>query len=288
MARRSSGCAREDFGELRHHGGVSPAWPIGYDDLEPYYTRGRAPVPRARRIAARIRPSRRRADRTRIPRSATSRASSSSSDDFARAGLRPFHVPLGIMLDEQHPQHEPVHPLRHVRRLSRAWSMRSPTPRSCASIPRSQHPNVTLLTNAYVERLETSAFGPRGHDGVIVERNGSTETYSGRRRRRRPAGAINSAALLLRSANEKHPRGLANGSDVVGRHYMGHINSVLMAVSRCPNPTVFQKTLGVNDFYFGIVRLAVSDGAHLLRRQARWRRALGGRACRSRRDSRST
>ena len=65
------------------------------------------------------------------------------------------------------------------------------------------------------------------------------------------AGAINSAALLLRSANERHPRGLANSSDVVGRHYMGHVNSVLMAVSKCPNPTVFQKTLAVNDFYFG-------------------------------------
>src|SRR5216117_1343590 len=64
-------------------------------------------------------------------------------------------------------------------------------------------------------------------------------------------GAINSAALLLRSANDRHPRGLANGSDVVGRHYMGHINSILMAISKCPNPTVFQKSLSVNDFYFG-------------------------------------
>ena len=64
-------------------------------------------------------------------------------------------------------------------------------------------------------------------------------------------GAINSAAVLLRSANDKHPRGLANSSDVVGRHYMGHTNSVLMAVSKCPNPTIFQKTLAVNDFYFG-------------------------------------
>jgi choline dehydrogenase-like flavoprotein len=57
--------------------------------------------------------------------------------------------------------------------------------------------------------------------------------------------------LLLRSANPQHPNGLANRSDVVGRHFMGHINSVLMAVSKCPNPTVFQKTLAVNDFYFG-------------------------------------
>jgi hypothetical protein len=56
---------------------------------------------------------------------------------------------------------------------------------------------------------------------------------------------------LLRSASEKHPLGLANGSDVVGRHYMGHVNSVLMALSKCPNPTVFQKTLALNDFYFG-------------------------------------
>jgi choline dehydrogenase-like flavoprotein len=63
-------------------------------------------------------------------------------------------------------------------------------------------------------------------------------------------GAINSAALLLRSANEKHPRGLGNNSDVVGRHYMGHVNSVLMAISKCPNPTTFQKTLALNDFYF--------------------------------------
>ena len=64
-------------------------------------------------------------------------------------------------------------------------------------------------------------------------------------------GAINSAALLLRSANDKHPNGLANSSDVVGRHYMGHTNSVLMAISKCANPTIFQKTLSLNDFYFG-------------------------------------
>jgi len=85
---------------------------------------------------------------------------------------------------------------------------------------------------------------------VLVERDGVTETYSADIVVV-SAGAINSAALLLRSANDRHPRGLANGSDVVGRHYMGHINSVLLALSKCPNPTVFQKTLAVNDFYFG-------------------------------------
>jgi choline dehydrogenase-like flavoprotein len=85
---------------------------------------------------------------------------------------------------------------------------------------------------------------------VTVEGDGETMTFSGSIVVV-SCGAINSAALLLRSANDKHPRGLANGSDVVGRHYMGYVNSVLMAISKCPNPTVFQKTLAVNDFYFG-------------------------------------
>jgi choline dehydrogenase-like flavoprotein len=115
--------------------------------------------------------------------------------------------------------------------------------------PALAYPNVTLLTNARVERLDTSPSG-REVTGVVVKRLGAIERYT--------AdvvvvscGAINSAALLLRSATDRHPGGLANGSGVVGRHYMGHINSVLMAVSRCPNPTVFQKTLAVNDYYFG-------------------------------------
>ena len=64
-------------------------------------------------------------------------------------------------------------------------------------------------------------------------------------------GAINSALLLLRSASDEHPKGLANGSDVVGRHYMRHNNSAFMAISRSPNPTRFQKTLALNDYYFG-------------------------------------
>jgi len=115
--------------------------------------------------------------------------------------------------------------------------------------PALRHPNVTLLTNAYVSRLETSATG-RAVTGITVERNGAREEYQAEIVVV-SAGAINSAALLLRSANDRHPRGLANSSGVVGRHYMGHVNSVLMALSKCPNPTIFQKTLGVNDFYFG-------------------------------------
>src|SRR5439155_1765439 len=112
-----------------------------------------------------------------------------------------------------------------------------------------KNPNVTLLTNSLVKRLETDSSG-REIKGVLVERNGSLETYAADLVVV-SCGAINSAALLLRSASDKHPRGLANSSDIVGRHYMGHTNSVMMAISKCPNPTIFQKTLGVNDFYFG-------------------------------------
>jgi choline dehydrogenase-like flavoprotein len=108
---------------------------------------------------------------------------------------------------------------------------------------------VTLLTGAYVERLESSASG-REVTGIVVTRAGVTERHSANVVVV-SAGAINSAALLLRSTSDRHLGGLANGSDVVGRHYMGHVNSVLMAISKCPNPTVFQKTLGLNDFYFG-------------------------------------
>src|SRR5512145_1433444 len=112
-----------------------------------------------------------------------------------------------------------------------------------SSMPRPMHRSA-----AWIRRSSTDASG-RKVSGVEVQRNGQRESYT--------AdivvvacGAINSAALLLRSANDRHPHGLANGSGQVGRNYMCHLNSVLLAVSRCPNPTVFQKTLALNDFYY--------------------------------------
>ncbi|MGH7702873.1 MAG: GMC oxidoreductase, partial [Gemmatimonadales bacterium] len=168
-------------------------------------------------------------------------------EDLARLGYRPFHVPLGVMLDESN---------RRTSRCIRCATcdghpclvQAKSDAQVCCVDPALEHGNVTLVTNAYVSRLET---GPSGREvtKVHVERNGAKESYSGSMVVV-SCGAINSAALLLRSANDKHPRGLANGSDVVGRHYMGHVNSVLMALSKCPNPTVFQKTLALNDFYF--------------------------------------
>ena len=159
-------------------------------------------------------------------------------------GLKPFHTPLGVMLDERNPQKSPCIRCSTCDGFPCLVNAKADA-HICCVIPALSHPNVTLLTDTKVTRLQTSASG-REVTGVEVERNGAKETYSasvvvvaG--------GAINSAALLLRSANDRHPNGLANGSDMVGRHYMGHTNSVLMALSKCPNPTVFQKTLSVND-----------------------------------------
>jgi choline dehydrogenase-like flavoprotein len=237
----------EDFGELRHHGGISPAWPIRYGELEPYYTQAETLYQVH---------GKRGEDPTEPPANSPYPWPAVShepriqqlSDDFARAGLRPFHVPVGVMLDEKNPRASRCIRCNTCDGFPCLVSAKADA-QVCAVDPALQHPNVTLLTQALVKRLETDASG-RQVKQVVVERNSSTETYS--------AdivvvscGAINSAALLLRSANDKHSRGLANSSDVVGRHYMGHTNSVLMAISKCPNPTVFQKTLGVNDFYFG-------------------------------------
>jgi choline dehydrogenase-like flavoprotein len=238
---------REDFGEVRHHGGLSPAWPIAYADLEPYYTKaeqlyqvhGRRGEDPTEPPACVPYPHPPVSHEPRIQQ---------LSDDFARLGLQPFHTPLGVMLDEQRARHSHCIRCDTCDGFPCLLSAKADAQVCCVD-PALQHPNVTLLTNAQVSRLETRASG-REVSTVHVERNGAHEEYSGDIVVV-SCGAINSAALLLRSHNDRHPDGLANRSGVVGRHYMGHVNSVLMAVSKCPNPTVFQKSLSLNDFYFG-------------------------------------
>jgi choline dehydrogenase-like flavoprotein len=238
---------REDFGELRHHGGLSPSWPIGYDELEPYYTQAehlyqvhgeRGADPTEPWASAPYR----------FPAVQHEPRIQQLHDDLVRCGLRPFHVPLGIRLDESDPQRSPCIRCETCDGFPCLLHAKSDAQVICVDRAL-EYPNVSLLRNSRVKRLLTSPSG-REVTGVVVDRNGSEEVFSGDVVVS-SCGAINSAALLLRSANERHPRGLANGSDVVGRHYMGHINSVLLAISRTPNPTVFQKTLAVNDFYFG-------------------------------------
>ena len=236
---------KEDFGEITHDDGISPAWPISYDEMEPYYTKAEQvyQVHGARGE-----------DPTEPPASAPYPFPAVSheprmqqlSDDLERNGYRPFHSPNGIMLNEQNMPYsacvrcedcDGFPCLVHAKSDAEVLGVR----------PALQSPNVSLVTHAEVVKLNTNAAGTAVTE-VVVRRDGQTESYQ--------AGivvvscgAANSARLLLMSANDKHPHGLANGSDQVGRHYMYHNSQAVLAISKEPNPTKFQKTLGLNDFY---------------------------------------
>jgi choline dehydrogenase-like flavoprotein len=237
----------QDFGELRHHGGVSPAWPIAYADLEPYYTQAehlyhvhgkRGEDPTEPWASAPYK----------HPAMSHEPRLQALSDGWERLGHRPFHVPVGVMIDERNRRKSACIRCATCDGHPCLVNAKADAQVVCVD-PALEHGNVSLITGAYVARLETDGSG-REVKRVHVRRNGEDETHS--------AdvvvvacGAINSAALLLRSASERHPQGLANGSGMVGRNYMCHLNSVMLAISKCPNPTVFQKTLALNDFYFG-------------------------------------
>jgi choline dehydrogenase-like flavoprotein len=238
---------KEDFGELRHHDGTSPAWPISYDDIEPYYT-----------LAEQLYHvhGARGEDPTEPPASAPYPHPAVShepriqqlADDLAAAGYTPFHAPCGIMLDEANMPFstcircatcDGFPCLVHAKSDAEVLGVR----------PALEHPNVTLLTNARVVRLETNEGGTTVTD-VVVEREGGEERFAGDIVVV-ACGAANTAKLLLQSASESHPNGLANGSDQVGRNYMFHDSTAVLALSREENATSYQKTLGLNDFYFG-------------------------------------
>ncbi len=236
----------EDFGELRHHDGISPAWPIAYEDMEPYYTKAEQlyQVHGARGEDPTEPPS---SGPYPFPAVSHEPRIQQLSDDLAKEGLHPFHAPCGILLDESNTPYskcvrcqncDGFPCLVHAKSDAEVISVR----------PALEHSNVTLLTGAEAVRLETNPAGT-AVTGVLVNVNGAEETFqsdivvvS--------CGAANSAKLLLASATDAHPRGLANGSDQVGRNYMFHNSQAVLALSKEENPTIFQKTLGVNDFYF--------------------------------------
>jgi choline dehydrogenase-like flavoprotein len=235
-----------DFGELRHQDGISPAWPISYADLEPFYTRAEYLY---QVHGARGEDPTEGFSSAPYPYPAVSHEPriQQLSDDLARGGYRPFHTPCGIMLTENNmPFSKCIRCMEcdgfpclvHAKADAEVIGIR----------PALQFPNVTLLTNARAMQLKTNPMGTVVTE-VVVERDGALETYQGQIVVV-SCGAANSARLLLASANDKHPRGLANGSDQVGRNYMAHNNQAVLAISKEPNPTHYQKTLGVNDFYF--------------------------------------
>jgi choline dehydrogenase-like flavoprotein len=233
---------REDFKAMQHMDGVSPAWPIDYDTLAPYYDRAeRLYHVRGEHGVDPTEPPRGHYPYERVPHSA------SMEEIVARLqglGLRPFALPLGL----QRPgQPDGCRLCNTCNSFACKVHAKSEADVVCVR-PSLQRTNVTLWTNACARRLHTDAAGRR----VVAA---EIETADGVVRVKAPlfvlsAGAINSAALLLRSASDKHPHGLANSSGQVGRRYMAHLATMMQGFHPLrKNATVFQKTVAINDYY---------------------------------------
>ena len=238
-----------DFGEVRHYGGVSPAWPLSYQDFEPYYAEAER-LYLVHGLAGE--------DPTEPPRSSAFPHPPVSHepriqqlhDDFERTGHHPFHLPVGVDLDESNPEKGRCVRCDRFDGFPCLTDGKADAHVLCVR-PALRHPNVTLRTHSTVERLETDAAGRSVARVVVAGRSPGEKEVYGADVVVVACGAANSAALLLRSASDRHPNGLANGSDQVGRNYMAHINSGVIAISQAPNETKFQKTLGINDYYWG-------------------------------------
>ncbi len=232
---------REDFCAMEHAGGLSPAWPIEYDTLEPYYARAERLFGVHGEAGA---------DPTEPPRSGPypypplrhNPAIAEVAERLRAQGLRPFPIPSSVQ------DHAGGACVRcntcdgFPCRLGAKGDAET-----CLIDPVLQHGNVALRTEALVVRLLADASGRRIEaaelaDGTQVR--GDLFVLA--------AGAVNSAAILLRSVHAKHPSGLANSSGMVGRHYMNHNCTAVMAIRPLrANREPFQKTLALNDFYLG-------------------------------------
>jgi choline dehydrogenase-like flavoprotein len=235
----------DDFGAVRHEDGWSPAWPIGYGDLEPYYgeaewlyhVHGRAGEDPAE--------GKRTLGYPHPPVSHSPRLEKLSAQ-LKAAGYNPFHAPSAVLLDEQRPELSACmrcnfcdgHPcITGAKADAEVIGIR----------PLLDYGNFTLLTNCEAVRLVSRGrrVSVVGKNSIGMEREFSADTVI------LAAGAVNTAKLLLSS-------GIANSSDQVGRNYMAHNSRAVMSISPEPNPTVFQKTLAVNDFYFANPERGVS------------------------------
>jgi choline dehydrogenase-like flavoprotein len=228
---------REDFREVQHAGGISPAWPIDYDTLAPFYEQAEQLYHVHGEQGA---------DPTEAPRGAFphapiphAQAMAGIVEQLRRQGLHPSPLPLGlrdgcILCDTCNSFPCKLHAKSEAD--------------VCCIRPAIERPNVTLWTNAFARRLMTDPTGKR-IAAVEVERNGETVRVAGALFIV-SCGAVNSAALMLRSASSAHPNGLANSSGLVGRRYMAHLATMMEGFHPFRrNDTVFQKTVAINDYY---------------------------------------
>lgn len=234
---------REDFHPRAHEGGTTAGWPFSYEELEPYYERAEAIMGVHGTQGE---------DPTEPPRGPFPHPAVDHEPEIERLdrrlrkqGLHPLHLPVAI---DQGPKGrcQKGSPCDGFPCMVRAKGDAENS--LLRPILLKKNPNVTLRTDSYVDRLETDESGTRVTAAHVVR--GGESTVIEARVFVVSAGAVNSAALLLRSANRHHPNGLANSSGLVGRCFMSHNNSVILALSPFRmNPTRFQKTLAIHDFY---------------------------------------
>ncbi len=235
----------EDFGEVRHYGGISPSWPLSYEEFKPYYN-----------VAEKLYSvhGERGEDPTEPPESHPYPFPAISHEPYIEniasqmkgLNLNPFHLPLGLHLNEKNPEKSLCIRCDTCDGFPCLVDAKADAETACINTALQE--GVELMTNAKAMRLITDSSGKIIKE-VEVEKEGerihlSADTFVV------SCGAVNSAALLLRSRNSLHPKGLANGSDQVGRNYMFHLNSVMISVSASVNPTKYEKTLAINDYYF--------------------------------------
>ena len=239
---------KKDFEEITYEDGVSPAWPISYEELEPYYQeaerlyfvhgeRGEDPTePPAPKPFA-------------YPKLSQEPRMLEVFNQLKALGLKPFHLPIGVQRFEDNLKDSPCIRCNTCDGFPCLVNAKGDAEQACL-IHALKHTNVTLMTGTKVEKIETDASGRRA-TAVQATTKGETRRFEAQTLIV-SAGAINSAVILLKSASAKHPNGLANASGLVGRNYMRHNNSAMLAIDPFKkNPTIFQKTMGVNDFYFG-------------------------------------
>jgi len=266
----------EDFGEIRHQGGISPAWPITYADMEPYYTKaeelfhvhgdlGSAPaVPGG--FGSEFDPTEPfHSKRYPYPAFTNEPHMQLVEDEVRKLGVHTFPIPLGLKRNEADPLASKCVRCDTCDGYPCLVHAKSDADINCVRQILAL-PNVTLMTNARVLRLLTNASGTEvvaaevvhaaggrvyggGAEGLTVEATGGKTVEYKADIFCVCAGAVNSAVLLLASANDKHPNGLANGSDQVGRNFMYHQADALLAISTSRNEDAYTKTWGTNDFY---------------------------------------
>ncbi len=236
-----------DFEEVQHQDGISPEWPLKYKDFEPYYTEAeKLYLVHGRQGDDLTEPP--RSETYPLPAVAHEARMQQICDAISHQGLHPAYLPLGLKLSEGADEQSDCIRCKtcdgfpcHVDAKADAEVV--------GISPSLKFPNVTLKTNAKVVRLHTS---PNGGEvkAVEAEIDGQSHFFFSDIVVL-ACGAINSAALLLSSANSSHPTGLANSSDLVGRNFMKQLITTLVQLSPLPNPAIFQKTICVNDFYWG-------------------------------------